>query len=423
MSKVLLDDCFFHDRDRLRHAEALALLRERMRPVVGTQQVAIAEANGRILAEAVVAGLSIPAHTNSAVDGFAFAHADYAAAAGGRMPVSGRAAAGRPLEGEVRAGAAVRIFTGAALPPGLDSVVMQEDVERHDDGAITIPAGARPRANVREAGEDIRSGETLLEAGHVLRPQDLAALASVGRGRVACHERLRVAIVSTGDEIVRPGAPLGEGQVYDANAPLLQALVSNAGAEAVDLGVLPDSRELVRARLLEAAASYDVIITSGGASQGEEDHVVSVLGEIGKRHLWQLAIKPGRPMLLGQIGDTIVLGLPGNPVAVFVCFALYAWPVLRRLGGAAWREPRRLRLRSGFAMPKRKTGRREFLRGMVRQTPAGTVVDRYPRDGSGLISSLRAADALIDIAEDVTAIAEGDEVDVLMLSELGIMPC
>ncbi|MCB1548868.1 MAG: molybdopterin molybdotransferase MoeA, partial [Hyphomicrobiaceae bacterium] len=265
--------------------------------------------------------------------------------------------------------------------------------------------------------------ETLLEAGHVLRPQDLAALASVGRGRVACHERLRVAIVSTGDEIMRPGAPLGEGQVYDANAPLLQALVTNAGAEAVDLGVLPDSRELVRARLLEAAASYDVIITSGGASQGEEDHVVSVLGEIGKRHLWQLAIKPGRPMLLGQIGDTIVLGLPGNPVAVFVCFALYAWPVLRRLGGAAWREPRRLRLRSGFAMPKRKTGRREFLRGMVRQTPAGTVVDRYPRDGSGLISSLRAADALIDIAEDVTAIAEGDEVDVLMLSELGIMPC
>jgi molybdopterin molybdotransferase len=246
-------------------------------------------------------------------------------------------------------------------------------------------------------------------------------LASMGMAEVPCYARLKVAIVSTGDEVVRPGAPFTEGQVYDANAPLLGALIASAGALPTDLGVLPDKPEEVQRRLAEAARSFDAVILSGGASRGEEDHVVAALDAIGKRHLWQLAVKPGRPMSFGQIGDCVVLGLPGNPVAVFVCFLLYVWPLLRRMGGAGWPEPRRYRLPALFAFPGRKTGRREFWRGILKETPHGLGVDKFARDGSGLITGLRAADGLIDIPEDVGAVQPGDLVAFIPFSEFGII--
>ena len=286
---------------------------------------------------------------------------------------------------------------------------------------VTIPAELKRGANVRKAGEDVEAGETVLEEGAVLRPQDLAALASLGFSEVACFERLKVAIVSTGDEVRRGGSGLESGQVYDANAPMLAPLIASAGAVAADLGVFPDNLQEVKARLGEAARAFDVIITSGGASRGEEDHVVAALDQLGKRHLWQLAIKPGRPMSFGQIGDCVVLGLPGNPVAVFVCFLLYVWPLLRRMGGAAWPEPRRYRLPALFAFPDRKVGRREFWRGMLRETPQGLAVDKFARDGSGLISGLRAADGLIDIPEDVAEVKAGDRVAFIPFAEFGIV--
>jgi molybdopterin molybdotransferase len=276
-------------------------------------------------------------------------------------------------------------------------------------------------ANVRKAGEDVKAGETVLAEGAVLRPQDLAALASLGFGEVACFQRLRVAFVSTGDEVRRGGANLAAGQVYDANAPMLAPLIGGAGATATDLGVFPDNLHEVKRRLGEAARAFDVIITTGGASRGEEDHMVAALDALGKRHLWQLAIKPGRPMSFGQIGDCVVLGLPGNPVAVFVCFLLYVWPLLRRMGGAAWPEPRRYRLPALFAFPDRKVGRREFWRGMLQETPQGLAVDKFVRDGSGLISGLRAADGLIDIPEDVAEVKPGDLVAFIPFSEFGIV--
>ena len=300
---------------------------------------------------------------------------------------------------------------------------MQEDVvvdtaERRT--TVAIPAGLRPGANVRKAGEDVAAGATVLAPGSVLRPQDVAALASLGVADVKCFARLRVAIVSTGDEVVRPGAALAEGQVYDANAPMLASLVTSAGAVATDLGVLPDDLPQVKARLAEAASQFDVIITSGGASQGEEDYLIAALDALGKRHLWQLAIKPGRPMSFGQIGDCVVLGLPGNPVAVLVCFLLYAWPLLRRMGGGDWREPRRFPLPALFAFPGRKVGRREFWRGLLKETPTGLAVDKFARDGSGLISGLREADGLIDIPEDVVEVKPGDRVAFIPFSEFGI---
>jgi molybdopterin molybdotransferase len=424
MTKKLIDDCFVSDKPRLRHSEALAILKERIAPVVAGEQVKLADAAGRILAQSVVAVLPVPAHTNSAVDGFSFAAADYDRDNGCVLSVSARAAAGHALSTTPQPQTAVRILTGAVLPQGHDTVVMQEDVTvRTVDGQtiVSLPGGLRPGANVRKAGEDVAAGATVLRASTVLRAQELAALASLGVSDVKCFGRLRVAIVSTGDEVVRPGTALAEGQVYDANAPMLASLIASAGAVAGDLGVLPDDLTQVKARLAEAARQFDVIITSGGASQGEEDYLVAALDALGKRHLWQLAIKPGRPMSFGQIGDCVVLGLPGNPVAVLVCFLLYAWPLLRRMGGGEWREPRRFPLPALFAFPSRKVGRREFWRGMLKEMPSGLAVDKFARDGSGLISGLREADGLIDIPEDVVEVRPGDLVSFIPFSEFGII--
>jgi molybdopterin molybdotransferase len=250
-----------------------------------------------------------------------------------------------------------------------------------------------------------------------LRPQDVAGLASIGLADVAVFKRLRVAIVSSGDEIVRAGQPLQPGQVYDANAPMLQGLAARSGATVRVLGIAGDTAAALETQLATAARAFDVILTTGGASQGEEDYLVRALDQLGKRHLWQLAIKPGRPMSFGQIGDCVVVGLPGNPVAAFVCFLMYVAPMLGALGGTAWREPRRFPVPAAFDVPARKTGRREFWRGTLIETPCGLVVQKFARDGSGLISGLRAADGLIDVAEEVAAIRAGQPVDFIPFSE------
>jgi molybdopterin molybdotransferase len=311
------------------------------------------------------------------------------------------------------------------MPAGLDTVALQEDCEvlaAALDGPprVRIPPGIRAGANVRQAGEDLPAGEALLAPGHILRPQDLAALASIGRSHVICFERLRVGIVSSGDELIRPGNPVtAPGQVYDANAPMLSALSHLAGCETVDLGIWPDRREEVRDRLAAASLRFPVILTSGGASRGEEDHMAEALAERGSRHFWQIAIKPGRPIMFGQIGHTVVVGLPGNPVAVFVCFLLYVWPMLRRLGGAPWPEPRRLRMPAAFSVPRRKIGRREFWRGTLVDTDDGLAVDKFARDGSGLISGLRAADVLIEVLEDTPRVRRDDLVTVIPFAQFG----
>ena len=284
----------------------------------------------------------------------------------------------------------------------------------------SFPAGLKAGANRRLAGEDAQAGAVLLEPGARLRPQDVASAAATGLGRLPCYAKLKVAILSTGDEILRPGESFSPGKVYDANAPMLQGLVEAAGAEAVDLGVLPDKADLVKAALADAARAYDAIVISGGASQGAEDHVVNSLDALGKRHLWQIAIKPGRPMSFGQIGDCVVLGLPGNPVAVFVCFLIYVRPVLTRLAGGDWPEPQRFPLPAAFSQ-KKKVGRREFWRAKLTEDAGGKPqVAKFPRDGSGLISSLREADGLIEVAEDVAEVKQGDLVDFIPFSSFGL---
>ena len=422
----LVDDCFVPSEERLSHGAAIADLQSRVSPTAGMSWVDLHDLSGRVIAELIKAGRAIPSHTNAAVDGFAFRYSDYDAVSGSTFHVSGRAAAGHPLQAVVPSGAAVRIFTGATMPAGLDTVAMQEDVRLGEDSArgtiARVPGGLKRGANVRKAGEDVAQGAALFEVGDIVRPQDLAALAAQGLSGAKCFDRLDVALVSTGDEVIRAGSEhFSQGAVFDANAPMLAALVERAGARAHDLGIWPDNFERVRAGLSEAARSHDVIITSGGASRGAEDHLAAALDALGKRHVWQLAIKPGRPMFFGHIDNTVVIGLPGNPVAVFVCFLVYVFPLLRRLGGAPWDEPRRLSLPAAFDFPNRKPGRREFWRGMYVEHEGRLHVDKFARDGSGLISGLRAADGLIDVPEDVPAVKRGDLVQFIPFTEYGIL--
>lgn len=419
----LVNDCFRHDSERLRHDEAIDILRERVKPVAKTEEVPLEEAAGRILAEPVKAPQDVPLADNSAMDGYAFAHGTYDAT-GGFFPVDQRIPAGHPAETPLLPGRAARIFTGAIMPEGADTVAMQEDCETHDqDGQpfVIIPPGLKKGANVRRAGEDVAKGAELIPAGSRLRPQEIAAIASIGLARIQVARRLKVALVSTGDEIVRPGNPITPGQVYDSNHYLLTALLDCLDVETVDLGVLEDKPDAVRKAIGEAAANHDAILTSGGASKGEEDHLVAALDALGTRHMWQLAIKPGRPMNFGQIGDCTMLGLPGNPVAAMVCFLLYVRPVLVAMSGAAWPTPTRYQLPAAFEIKKKKPDRREFSRGWLTRDDHGRLcVDKFERDGSGLITGLREADGLIEIAEDTTKVARGETVSFIPFTEFGL---
>lgn len=422
MTAKLIDDCFVLDKDRLPHHEAIEILRGRVRPVTDIEQVPLAAATGRFLAKSVSSVRDIPAHDNAAVDGYAFAASGYDGEVGATLKIVGEAAAGHPFHGTPPEGSTVRIFTGAVMPGGLDSVAMQEDVRiEKRDGALWahIPPGLKPGANRRLAGEDTKAGETLIEPGMRLRPQEVATAAATGLGAVCCYAPLKVAMFSTGDEILRPGEPFVEGKVYDANAPMLRGLIAASGTDAVDLGILPDTDADVTAALANASREFDAIVISGGASQGKEDHVVRSIDALGQRHLWQIAIKPGRPMSFGQIHDCAVLGLPGNPVAVFVCFLMYVRPVLTRLAGGAWPEPTRFPVPAAFSQ-KKKVGRREFWRARLIREGGRVAVAKFPRDGSGLISSLREADGLIEVGEEVEDVREGDLVAFIPFSEFGV---
>lgn len=420
----MIDDCFLHDKLRLKHRDAIEILKSRLSSIAAPQTVKLSNAAARILAQSIIAPRNIPAFDNSAVDGYAFTHSDYETT-GGFFPLTARIPArqGNPIH--LPDTSAARIFTGAVMPQNADSVVMQEDCERHEqDGTqfVVIPPGLRQGANVRLAGEDVRKEETLMQSGSVLRPQDIAAIASCGFDQIVVNAPLKIALFSTGDEIIMPGTPYQDGQVYDANSHMLTALLASLPVEIKDLGILPDTSEAVDKALTQAADKFDIIISSGGASLGSEDHITKHLSEHGKRHMWQLAIKPGRPMCFGQLGKSVFFGLPGNPVASFVCFLLYIRPAIIALGGGQWSEPRRFKIPAGFDFPSKKPDRREFWRGYISEDPQGKpCLQKYSRDGSGLISGLRKADGFIEIAEDVTSVKQGELLDFIPFSEFGIL--
>ena len=400
----LSDDCFAFGGKLLTVDAALAAIAEGIRPVRGMERVALLDADGRVLAVDLAAPMDLPPFRNSAVDGYAVRLADLE----GRdtLPVLGRLPAGTPADDALPSGAVRRIFTGAAMPPGADTVFMQEDVEL-EAGRVRLPAGLKPGANTRPQGEDIAVGDPALVAGLRLRPQDLALAAALGLDGLAVRRRVRVALFSTGSELVAPGRALGPAQQYDSNRVLLGALARRAGAEVSDFGILPDSRDGIRAALAGASEGHDLVLTSGGVSAGEEDWVRDAVQAVGTLAFWRLAIKPGRPVAMGQVGGAAFMGLPGNPVAAFVTFVRVARPLLAALGGEAFVPPVGVPVVAGFSYRK-KPGRREYVRVRVSGGADGMLHARkHPVDGAGILTSLTATDGLVELGEDVTGVAPG----------------
>ncbi len=415
-----LDDCFAHDTDRLSHATVIDLITGNTNAIVGTISIPLESTTGRYAAAEIRAGRSVPGHHNAAVDGYAIIHCGAESGEKTAYNLVNRIAAGDVTAHELKLGEAARIFTGAHLPKGANTVVMQEDAETLPNGTVSLPSAIKPGTNIRCAGEDVGENDILIRPGDRLRPQDIAALASTGKSEIPVFETLTIGILSSGDEVRRPGTTLGEADVYDANSYLLRALAATLPVEVIDLGIVVDQRAAVEDRLADAARKCHLIITSGGASRGEEDHLVHVLAESGALDAWQIAIKPGRPLGLGSYAGTRVLMLPGNPVAVMVCFLLYAMPLIVGLGGGTYHQPRRFQLRAAFEIPSKKPDRREFLRGQLTNNDGQFAVAKYPRDGSGLISSLRSADGLIELAESIRKIDRGDKVAFIPFTEFGL---
>jgi len=424
----LTDDCFAFSGPLLPLDDMERLIGERISPVEGTENVGLRAARGRVTAADVKAPVDLPPFDNSAVDGYAVRHADLRGDGDTRLAVAGRLTAGARAGTAIERGQAIRIFTGAAMPAGADTVFMQEDV-MVDGGEVIVPKGLKFGSNRRLAGEDVAAGQVALPAGTVLEPQHVALAAALGITEIEVRRRLQVAIFSTGDEVVEPGSPRGGAAIYDANRYLLRELLERLGAVVTDLGILADDPEVLARALAEAAAWHDLVITSGGVSTGEADHVRGAVERIGSLVFWRVAIKPGRPVAMGVIRATprkddaahsaaAFVGLPGNPVAVFVTFVRVVKPLLRRLAGARPQSLMPLPVRAAFAYKKKKD-RREYVRVALRRAPNGELeAVKHPQDGAGILTSLTETDGLLEFPEDVTAIEPGARVGFLSYAAL-----
>ncbi|MGN8543877.1 molybdopterin molybdotransferase MoeA [Bradyrhizobium sp. 13971] len=413
----LSDDCFAFGGPMMSVDEAVAIIAARVKPVGETEAVALVDADGRILAGDIVAPLALPPFRNSAVDGYAVSGADLPASGERAFRVAGRVQAGASAQ-PAQAGQAVRIFTGAPMPDGTDTVFMQEDVRIDDAGNVILPSGLKVGANVRPSGEDIARGHVALASGRRLRPQDIAVAAAFGLTTLDVVRRLRVGVFSTGDELAAPGSARTEAQLFDSNRFMLMAMLRRLGCEVGDLGILRDERAELAAALKQVARRYDLILTTGGVSTGEEDHVRAGIEQAGSLVLWRMAIKPGRPVAMGIIDGTPLIGLPGNPVASFVTFVHVVRPTVLALSGAVPSPLLPMPVRAVFSY-KKKSGRREYVRVSLRRTADGALeATKFPREGAGLLSSLIETDGLVELGEPVVRVEPGDAVGFLGYADL-----
>jgi molybdopterin molybdotransferase len=412
----LSDDCFAFGGPLLGVEACGALIRERIAPIAAIEQVPLAEADGRVLAQDVRAHVSLPPFDNSAVDGYAVRHADLTAGAPTLLPITARLPAGADASA-VAAHGAVHIFTGAAMPSGFDTVFMQEDVTQEGDN-VRLPRGLKPGANRRLAGEDIAAGEIALMEGRRLGPCELALAGATGHATLMVRRPITVGVFSTGDELAEPGSTLSGAAIYDANRAMLLALVARQGVTPRDLGILRDDPATLTPALAAAAGHCDLILTSGGVSTGEEDHVKAAIEALGKLDFWRVAIKPGRPVAMGMVRGKPIVGMPGNPVAAFVTFAAIVRPLIARMMGADAPKLLRVPVRLGFAYRK-KSGRREYVRvSLVTAADGMLEATKYPRDGAGVITSLTATAGLVELAEHLTDLPAGTTAPFLSWKEL-----
>jgi molybdopterin molybdotransferase len=404
-----------YDPNSLPVDKARELIARFLSPVTAAERVHLRSALGRVLAADVISPIDVPAHDNSAMDGYALRFADLKADGKVTLEVAGTAFAGAPFRGEVKPGECVRIMTGGVVPRGADTIVMQEHVEARD-GAVTIAGGHRRGQNLRRAGEDLKAGQPALARGLPLRPADIGLIASLGIGEVAVYRRLRVAFFSTGDELVSIGSVPAEGQIFDSNRYTIHGMLSRLGCEVLDMGVVRDDPRRLEAAFAEAAACADVVITSGGVSVGEADFVKDLLNKLGEVVFWKIAMKPGRPLAYGRVGGAHFFGLPGNPVSVMVTFYQFVRDALLALSG---RDP--VPALPTFKVPctsslKKAPGRTEFQRGILSRDATGQWSVRVTGDqGSGILRSMSEANCFIILPTDQGNVTPGALVEVQVL--------
>jgi len=403
-----------YDPNALPVAQAQEFIARLVPRMGAVERVALRSALGRVLARDIVSPIDVPSHDNSAMDGYALRGSDLARDGDTVLAIAGTGFAGQAFAGAVPAGHCVRIMTGAVMPAGLDTVVPQEFTRAEGELAVRIPAGAvRSGDNRRLKGEDLARGKPALSTGRLIRPADLGLLASLGQAEVPVFRRLRVAFFSTGDELRSIGEPLDEGCVYDSNRYTLWGMLQRLGCEVLDLGVVRDDPAALRAAFSEAAASADAVITSGGVSGGEADHTKKIMAELGDVLFWRIAMRPGRPMAIGRIGDAILFGLPGNPVAVMVTFYAFVRDALRAMSGMTEATPPLLRA-ACITPLRKKPGRTEYQRGIVTRAADGRwQVAITGSQGSGILSSMSAANGMVVLHHEQGNVNAGDEVDVI----------
>ncbi|HRF74495.1 MAG TPA: molybdopterin molybdotransferase MoeA [Accumulibacter sp.] len=410
-----------YDPDALSVDQARTFIRSQLTPVGTPERLALRSALGRVLASDVIAPFNVPAHDNSAMDGYALRHAELSCNGASRLLVVGTALAGQAFAGSVGAGECVRIMTGAPLPAAVDTVVIQEMVQA-DGASVVVPAGQRRGQHIRLAGEDLAAGQPALVAGRLIRPADLGLLASLGCAEVSVHRRLRVAFFSTGDELCSIGTSLADGEVYDSNRYTIFGMLGRLGCEVLDLGVVRDHPATLEAAFREAAAAADVVITSGGVSVGEADFVKGLMAQLGEVLFWKISMKPGRPMAFGRIGDGAhsawLFGLPGNPVAVMVTFYQFVRDALYVLMGADPLPVVPLLPAVCTAAIRKAPGRTEFQRGILSQVDGRWCVRPTGAQGSGVLRSMSDANCFVVLEHDRGQVAVGDQVQVQLFDGL-----
>lgn len=409
-------DCYAGDPELLPVDEALRRIQAQSTGIGGDETVPLREALGRFSAEAIVSPMNVPGHTNSAMDGYAFAGSDLPTDQARRFAVLGTAWAGRPFNGQVAPGSAVRVMTGAVMPRATDTVIMKEQVEvLHDDNgeAIIVGPGQRRGQNVRQAGEDIAVGDCVLAPGKCVMPAELGLLGSLGIAEVRVRRRLRVAFFSTGDELRSLGEALAPGDVYDSNRYTLYGMLTRLGVELIDLGVIRDEPEAVRAAFHKGAELGDAVISTGGASTGEADYIGETLARLGEVRFWRIAIRPGRPLAFGRIGEALFFGLPGNPVAVMVTFYQFVQPALLRMMGSNEAHPNPMLRATCLSPLRKKPGRVEVYRAILARDADGRPSVRSTgKPGSGLLHTMSDANCFIVLGHDAQDVEAGTEVDV-----------
>jgi len=413
----LSNDCFKHSKKKISLEKAVSILEKRIKCIKKTQKIKLDQALGRILSKDIVSKLNVPPFNNTAVDGYAFKYSHLNKKKETALKLAGRITAGQNFNKKIKTGEIARIFTGAKVPEGADTVIMQEDCNTADNQIVLKP-GIFKGANIRKKGEDIRYGKKIISKGSKLKAQDIALIASVGIKEIGVFEKLTVGIFTTGNELYEPGTKTSNSGIYDSNRYCLKNLLETINCSVKDYGIKKDNEKLIKNTLKKISKECDLIITTGGMSVGEEDYVRKVLEKNGSLNFWNIAIKPGRPVALGNIFKKPFIGLPGNPVSVMITFLKIALPTINKLSGFSLPKEKNFIVTTDFNF-KKKSGRKEFLRVIISKNLNGQIkIKNYPKSGSGVFTSIVETDGLIELPEKLTYLKKGTKIRFVPYSEI-----